>query len=645
VNSGIYKSEKACRVLSSICLLCIFILPVYPCHSGEYAEYVQKLINIAAERRLYDEHYWNVLLHYKPKVGERKSLIDDPTFFLSPVGKRDPKAELIATIQAFFTPQSCNGKHPQCQFPARLAWLKQALPINENKLPHPDCPGLESNLMKVDPDTAVLIYASASNTRLASMFGHTFLRIDNPKRSNLISPAVNYSALTRDKSGFGYAYRGIFGHYKGYYSMLPYYQKLKEYDNLEDRDIWEYHLNLNAEEVKRMMLHIWELKEIYSDYYFFQENCSFNLLYLIESARPSLHLVEKFWGRPRFWVIPSDTVVIINEAGIVSKVIYRPCLANKIQQISNSIEKNVRDTAMAVLRQELPLTSVLSKADSHDDTGAALDLSAECLQYQYSNMELDQEQYRERLLHVLNAKSDLKKVSSHNHKTHPLSSPHEGHRPARIAVGIGHREDLFFTELNFRPAYHDLFDPEEGYVPGSQLNLFEITTRYYETTDSLVLDRFRLIDILALAPRELCLKPISWKANTGFDMEIMPDGSDHLLYRLNTGAGVAYRNQKIGFLYGMLETDLELTDEFQDSFAFGAGFSLGIKGYLNDSWTINVQGQVLEYFLGDSHRSYRGIISQHLTVAPNIAVSMSFSSEKIFDFYEREICFNIHYYF
>jgi len=594
---------------------------------------------------LYDEYYWNVLLHYKPLSGERKSLIDDPTFFLSPVGKRNPKAELIATLQAFFTPQSCSQKHPQCRFPARLAWLKQVLPIDEEKLPRLDCPELEANLMKANPNTAVLIFASASNTRLVSMFGHTLLRIDSPNRSNLISPAVNYSAVTRDKSGFGYAYRGIFGHYRGYYSVLPYYQKLKEYDNLEDRDIWEYHLNLNIEEVARMILHIWELKGIYSNYYFFQENCSFNLLYLLEAARPSLHLIEKFWVGPKFWVIPSDTAIVIDEAGLVSKVIYRPCLANKIQQISNSIEKNVRDTAMAIVRQELPPTSVLKKDDSHDDTRHALDLAAECIQYQYTNMELDQEQYRERLLPVLNAKSDLKKVSSHMRETNPLSSPHEGHRPARIAIGIGHREDLFFAELNLRPAFHDLLDPKEGYAPGSQLNLFEINARYYEGTESLVLDRFRLIDILALAPRNFCLKPISWKANTGFDMEIMPDGSDHLLYRLNTGGGVSYHNHKVGFLYGMLETDLEIIDELQDSFAFGAGFSLGIKGYLNDSWTINIQGQVLEYFLGDSHRSYRGIITQQLTLAPDIAVGVSFSAEKSFDFYEREMCFNIRCYF
>ena len=51
--------------------------------------------------------------------------------------------------------------------------------------------------------------------------------------------------------------------------MLPYYEKIKEYSNLENRDIWEYSLEFTPDEVERMLLHLWELKDIYTDYYFF----------------------------------------------------------------------------------------------------------------------------------------------------------------------------------------------------------------------------------------------------------------------------------------------------------------------------------------------------------------------------------------
>jgi hypothetical protein len=74
-----------------------------------------------------------------------------------------------------------------------------------------------------------------------------------------------------------YAIKGLFGFYRGYYSILPYYAKIQEYRDVSDRDIWEYPLNLEYEEVIKLLMHIYELNAIYSDYYFFDENCSYFL--------------------------------------------------------------------------------------------------------------------------------------------------------------------------------------------------------------------------------------------------------------------------------------------------------------------------------------------------------------------------------
>lgn len=64
--------------------------------------YLSDLLNRAAERRLHRERAWEVLLHYRPRGEERKSLVDDPRFFLSPEGKTDPEAELAATLRGIF---------------------------------------------------------------------------------------------------------------------------------------------------------------------------------------------------------------------------------------------------------------------------------------------------------------------------------------------------------------------------------------------------------------------------------------------------------------------------------------------------------------------------------------------------------------
>ncbi len=80
-----------------------------------------------------------------------------------------------------------------------------------------------------------------------SVFGHTLLRISSSYKSPLLSSAVNYAANDTDSNGLLYAFKGIFGFYPGYFSLLPYHQKLNDYSGVEHRDIWEYTLNLSQD--------------------------------------------------------------------------------------------------------------------------------------------------------------------------------------------------------------------------------------------------------------------------------------------------------------------------------------------------------------------------------------------------------------
>jgi len=68
---------------------------------------------------------------------------------------------------------------------------------------------------------------------------------------------------------------------------------VKEYGDFENRDIWEYRLQLTAAQTERLLMHVWELKESYFDYFFFTENCAYQLLPLLEVANPELHLTDR----------------------------------------------------------------------------------------------------------------------------------------------------------------------------------------------------------------------------------------------------------------------------------------------------------------------------------------------------------------
>ena len=100
---------------------------------------------------------------------------------------------------------------------------------------------------------------------------------------------------------------------------MPYYRKVREYNDIESRDIWEYKLKLSEEEVSRVLLHLWEMQRAEFDYYFLDENCSYQLLSLLDVAREDLHLTKEKW--PIIW--KSFSVALLS---LILLVVKHSCL-------------------------------------------------------------------------------------------------------------------------------------------------------------------------------------------------------------------------------------------------------------------------------------------------------------------------------
>ena len=115
-------------------------------------------------------------------------------------------------------------------------------------------------LEQVDAVSVTLVFPAAYMNSPSSMYGHTFLRFD-PRQSESgslwLSWALNFGAnIDSDDSSLLYAYKGLFGGYPGQFNMMPYYRKIQEYNRMENRDMWEYPLNLAAEEVDQLLEHL-----------------------------------------------------------------------------------------------------------------------------------------------------------------------------------------------------------------------------------------------------------------------------------------------------------------------------------------------------------------------------------------------------
>lgn len=641
------RYTRACGAFRSACLLfCLCILSLLTAKTGLASEsYLADLQQQAREKGLARTRVWEVLLHYKPAGSGTKSLVDDPRFFNAPDGRRNPEAELDATLASFFqTEVKSDEEHPQCKFIARYTWLKEQLGIDEQLLPAADCSKFKKALSEVNPRSVVLVFPNTLLNLPSSMFGHTLLRINTAYESDLLSHAVNYAAITGDNIGLFYVFKGIFGFYHGRYSNLPYYQKVQEYSDIEHRDIWEYHLNLTADEAYRVFLHIWEMKDFYANYYFFDQNCSFNLLFLIEAGRPSLRLTDEFYGKSRFWVIPVDTVRAAQKFGIVERVTFRPSAATKILSIASGMDGKLRDMTFAVVDGTQSPGSVVNTALPVEQKQEVLDLSAELTQYRFSSRKLDEEHYKKQFLDILASRSTLGLPASNPYAIATPTPPDQGHLSGRIRTGGGYRTGTWFGEAEWRAAYHEITDFDEGYVRGAQINFMDVSLRYYFDDETWHLHRLHVIDILSLSPWNGIFRPISWKVNAGAEDMMMRDGKDHPALKLNAGGGLSGKLGN-GMAYLLAEADSNVSDRLEKGYALGLGGTAGLMVNVTRDWKVNLWAQGLFYDLGDRHQKLTAALQQNLRITTNTTLSLDATREESFHIYKTDIVLRGNWYY
>lgn len=553
--------------------LLFFLLLLFP--ASVFAEKLNDDLEIlqarAIEKRLWETKAWLDLGHYKRTLlGGYKSLIDSPGFFLAPTGKTSPRDELLTSISQIFS----GDKY--CTYPARAHWLKSQLSLTDDRFDDASCAEFSDWLSKIKPAGLTLVFPDAYINNPSSMFGHTLLRIDQPAGQDdtrLSSYVVNFAAQTDESNGLIFAVKGLTGGYPGAFSILPYYKKVKEYSDMESRDIWEYRLNFNLEEIVQMLRHVWELDKVTFDYYFFDENCSYHLLSLLEVARPGLDLTNRFFTH----AIPTDTIrsVIVYE-GIVENYTYRPSSRTLIRHQAKALPRQAVDTMLSITNGKEKSWQGEIALDDYDAEQRAriLDLAYEYLQYRYyEEKNIQRTVHVENVRRVLSARSKIDVQAINYDVNAPATRPEQGHATARFGIGVGHHERRDFVELSFKPAYHDILDYSAGYFDGSQINMFDLTLRYDDTEEQVEIERLDLVNILSLPVRDELFSPMAFRVQAGLSRLPYPGNrnGEHLYFEMQGGAGATYSLSSTQFFTAMLEADLQVHNAMHAGYGFAAG--------------------------------------------------------------------------
>ena len=534
--------------------------------------------------------YWLKLGHYLPALRHQyQSTIDSDTFFLSPKGKSDPQQELVATIAALYQSETSKRQIMRCTFPARFTWLEQQLGHAAPKLL---CPELNKWQQAMAPDQLTLVFPTAFMNNPSSMFGHTLLRVDalnQNKNSELVAYAINFAAQPQtDDNAALYAFKGMVGLYPGRFTVMPYYKKVREYNDIESRDIWEYPLRFTPDEVARVLLHLWELEQAEFDYYFLDENCSYQLLALLQLANQDLDLVSQF----PYAATPSDTVKALVDANLTAPPDYRAAFGTRLLYESDVVDERIY-TATRRLKDE----GIYPTSDefSPSERAAILEFAYEWLNFELYDEGLARNITAKQLTKILIARSQLDAPSPFSDVPKPHTSPDQGHGSARLGLARQlNQVRRHVTELEWRPSYHDLYDAQQGFIPGAKISFGDLGVTLDDKGISR-LDHWYIIDAMALAPSNRVFDSVAWNVKLGLDR---PDTSYRHRLLMNAGVGKAWGRADDLHVYGLMSGEVSQGPLTDHQWVMGIGTRMGVLYSLNERHRLGVEGDWLR-LLGD----------------------------------------------
>ncbi len=641
-----------------IILFLLFCFPVLP-SEAQTSDLLTRVANSTA---------WLRLLHYKKGLfGGFKSDIDGPEFFFAPRGKSDPLEELKASAEAFGRDIQVGKlkQHPQCAFPERYQFLKKELALQWADVP---CPKLDEFLSRFNnPQSVSLVFSNAYPDNPASMFGHTFLRINgaagsSKQKLDLLDQGVSYAAnVGPDENPLVFYWLGLTGGYPGAFSVVPYYVKVNEYSHAETRDTWEYDLDLNAEQTLRLLRHLWEIEtNSWFDYWFFDENCAYELLALLEVARPDWNMTD----RAGTWVIPGESIKVVTRTpGAVKAVKFRPSYRRTLMKRFDALSSDEKDDFFRVRKGELKASEV------HDVK--IIDALSAYLTYQKQKNEgkassADQQLLTQTLIRrselggfeADGVSRELAESLSSDHGSGLLSprgstQPDLGHDAIRWSLrsgvaGLASRPDshsgLYFQELHWRSAYHDLLNNDEGYLRFSQIEFPNITLRYYPKLSDFRIERVGLLSVMSLFPMTRIEKKPSWGVDLAYQS---PKDFGCLTCHTVRGRGyvgaAGFPVSSDWMIYGLALANAEIGESLRKGWRLGPGGQIAALANFYAPYKFQIRYELVsDLFQTDRSKTFYELSTEHSwSLSPAWELRAAYSLSRAYD----EAKLGIQYYF
>ena len=490
--------------------------------------FISLLVSASSNASEADDVSWLKLLHYEKSGKKYVSLVENDEFFISSGGRYNHLKEFEQTVEQFNKVDDVK----KCDFPARFMYLKNKGLVKGDLS---KCGEFLQFVDDLQAKSVTMIFTNAYMGSPGSMFGHTLFRIDTKRKgTQLLAHGANFGADTGDESGVLYALKGLWGGYYGVFGINPYYDVINLYNNIENRDIWEYELNLSDEEIDMFVKHIWEMRNAKIRYYFANKNCSYILLLTLEAIKTELDLSREFG----WYVLPIETLKKVDSVnGLIKNVNYRPSRQSKLKYRYKQMNEAQEEGFVKIIASDEFDLGKLEDGQKAD----VLETAYQYIQYKYVEGDLELKDYRKKSFKLLKERSKINDNELYFEELKEGENPLYTHKSRSVGINFGAKNGEVFQEISYKPVYNTLMEDSYGLLKGSAINFFETRVRHYDNNDKYVLDEFNLFSIKSMSGADVMFKPLSYDIELKYKEVYNPKNGDQTgSIILETGVGQSY---------------------------------------------------------------------------------------------------------
>ncbi len=500
----------------------------------------QNPINQAQFKQIAQSPEWLSALHF---FESGNSEIQGGDFFLSPDGPDNAEAELKATLEKMDNTDLKIGnlkQTPYCALPFRRKILEN-FGIQFKKQ---NCADLDEFVANIAPKSLTYVYSSAYANNPASMFGHTFIRVNQGRNDVLRDYGVNFSArVPPGELGIIYVPKGLFGLYDGGFEIAPFFRKVLEYNEAESRDLWEYDLNFTEQESKDFVLHLWELRWTAKiKYAFARKNCSYQMVRFLQSIKPELKMTPSglvAYSLP--YLLPGATTKELQKYGQIRDIHFRPSHFRILQHRFLHLNADQKVAFEAATDSPKGNTDRI-RAEKDPAVLETLISYFEFLKIEQQEKVTADTADKLRAAQVTRAKvggetrfPEIQVGQLHSNR------PDLAHDTRRVLISQNYKTGLGAkTILDFRLGLHELLDPDDGYEQTFTITGLSATAGYSYERQKLELEKVDLISITSMQSIRGTSYPVSWRLGAGWDSWDEPINAQNTFFKAHLGIGPVF---------------------------------------------------------------------------------------------------------